>query len=1217
MKNHLSDKIISMLAAGGLFVSLTLPAFAQPPQNNSVNISSAEEFMRFAENCSLDEWSRGKTVTLTADIDLSGTDFDPVPIFGGTFDGAGYTISGVRIDDHGSHQGLFRYIENTALITDLNVSGIMTPSGSRSEIGGIAGENAGTIRNCTFRGTVRGENSVGGIAGVNAETGRIIHCSVSGTVIGTLAAGGIAGYNEGALLKCTNYAGINLTNPDEDTDNADDAAEFDPESYLNSDDEKTAELLSGYTDAGGIAGYTSGIVQSCDNSGDVGYPHIGYNIGGVAGRQSGYLAGCTNSGTINGRKDVGGIVGQAEPYLTLDPGREVLEELRTELHTLNDLIEKTINDVQGTGDDASQTLTEMKNNADAAQKSCKEMLDEATGFADENIDTVNTMIADITNALDKIAPALDEIADVGGNIGEMSDSLGEAFEALKDAANITDAAMRDIANSLDDLKSASDDLTDAAEYFKNAVDAMTDGVVSDNKNMQSEAEEDIKKAADSLSGALKDVTESADELDSALAEAGLADTIGSVANERGSAGEETNVPDSPNEPGDTSDPVSPDIPADPDDPSVPDNPDNPNSPGDPDDPNNPDNPNAPDNPDDPDKPDFPNLPIDPDDVDLSEITEILRNIEDNWNKAKAPLKSASEAMSRAAGSLGSAFSELQSAAEKSGDISDSVNAALDKFGNAADSASSIGKALQRSFTEIGDAVRVLTEDAPKSFRRLGDGFRNAGNRLNASVSAMTDNMETLNRQFNENSGVVADDLRAVNDQLELIADKVIDAVSDLLDEASSPTVGDVVLDTSDEDIAETRQGKVTDCVNNGTVSGDHNIGGIIGAMSIEYDLDPESDISENVRFGATYETKAVLQNSRNYGAITAKKDCAGGGAGRMDLGTVFSCGNYGEISSSGGSYVGGIAGYSDAVVRNCYAKSVLSGGSYIGGIAGRANDLRDNVSIATVKECEEYVGAVAGSIIEDGILKGNRFIDTGTAGVDGISYANRAEPIEFSELKKLEDIPEEFTQFNIRLIADGKQVEIIPFKYGDDLSKVALPEVPALDGNFGRWEDFDKSGLLSDITVEAVYAPWVTIVASEETRNELALALAEGKFTDEAVLHAEESSAEPPVQGAAVLEISLTGTDADVIPIRLLNTSGKNAEVRRLDNGNWTKVDCTVSGKYLLLEMNGTSGTFSVQPLETDITPFIIAAGAAVLIIIVIIIAVGVHKKKHRKTVNN
>ena len=63
-----------------------------------------------------------------------------------------------------------------------------------------------------------------------------------------------------------------------------------------------AENVPVCTDIGGVAGYSSGIIQSCTNSGSVGYDHVGYNIGGIVGRQSGYLDGCANSGDILGRR---------------------------------------------------------------------------------------------------------------------------------------------------------------------------------------------------------------------------------------------------------------------------------------------------------------------------------------------------------------------------------------------------------------------------------------------------------------------------------------------------------------------------------------------------------------------------------------------------------------------------------------------------------------------------------------------------------------------------------------------------------------------------------------------------------------------------------------------------------------------------------------------------------------------------------------------------
>ena len=204
-------------------------------------------------------------------------------------------------------------------------------------------------------------------------------------------------------------------------------------------DDETYHLLDGCFDTGGIVGYSSGVVQSCVNRGTVGYPHVGYNTGGIAGRQDGYLSGCTNSGTVYGRKDVGGIVGQAEPYVLVDPGRDTLEQLRQELNTLENLINRALDDAERTGDSVSAQLSAMGDYAGSAKDSTKELLDRVSDFTDENIGTINTLTADITGALDKISPALDDLSDVGGRLERLSRQLGDALDSLGGAVDTAGA----------------------------------------------------------------------------------------------------------------------------------------------------------------------------------------------------------------------------------------------------------------------------------------------------------------------------------------------------------------------------------------------------------------------------------------------------------------------------------------------------------------------------------------------------------------------------------------------------------------------------------------------------------------------------------------------------------------------------------------------------------------------------------------------------------
>ena len=106
-------KGIAVLAAVVLFAAAApVDIYAA----NTVTISTRKDFLRFAKNCTLDSWSAGKTVVLTADIDLGRVNFSPIPIFGGTFEGNGHTISGLNLEQDGSQLGLFRYVAEGGVV---------------------------------------------------------------------------------------------------------------------------------------------------------------------------------------------------------------------------------------------------------------------------------------------------------------------------------------------------------------------------------------------------------------------------------------------------------------------------------------------------------------------------------------------------------------------------------------------------------------------------------------------------------------------------------------------------------------------------------------------------------------------------------------------------------------------------------------------------------------------------------------------------------------------------------------------------------------------------------------------------------------------------------------------------------------------------------------------------------------------------------------------
>ena len=206
MKNKIIAAILGAIMIFSVFFTVIPSVFAV---QNTVTISSTEDFIKFSKNCTLDTWSHGKTVNLTCDIDFTDADFSPAPTFGGTFNGNGHTLSGIKYSKNGSYIGIFRYIQQEGKIKNLNIKAEITPNGSKCFIGGIVGENHGTLELCSFDGTVKGQDIIGGIAGDNADDGQIIDCTSDGSIIGENSTGGIAGKNSGFIQNCTNNAAVN------------------------------------------------------------------------------------------------------------------------------------------------------------------------------------------------------------------------------------------------------------------------------------------------------------------------------------------------------------------------------------------------------------------------------------------------------------------------------------------------------------------------------------------------------------------------------------------------------------------------------------------------------------------------------------------------------------------------------------------------------------------------------------------------------------------------------------------------------------------------------------------------------------------------------------------------------------------------------------------------------------------------------------------------
>ena len=397
----------ALLTVLALLCTLTLPAAAA---SDTVTIATVQDFTNFSKQCTRDTWSQGITVELTADLDLRGADFSPIPIFQGTFHGNGHTISGFSFEKKGSKAGLFRTLTASAVVEDLTVEGDLAPQGSASQAGLLVGENYGTVSRCAAQGSVSGQEDIGGLVGLNGESGCIQSCTSAAAVTGVTNVGGITGQNLGTVENSSNTGEIN-TQADQETP----------------------------TSVGGIAGLSRGTIRGCTNSGAVGYQHVGYNMGGIVGLQSGEISNCSNTAPIQGRKDVGGIAGQFEPNTSLTYGPSPSQQLTNSLSTLFDQLEhftNQLNDMVSRGVDDAQAIHD----------SLSAIQDRTHAAGTEGRDDFKAMSDQLYQHTTAISGSLDSLRD---DLDQFSEKASDQFQEALDQTDTLLSKLEKLASQAD------------------------------------------------------------------------------------------------------------------------------------------------------------------------------------------------------------------------------------------------------------------------------------------------------------------------------------------------------------------------------------------------------------------------------------------------------------------------------------------------------------------------------------------------------------------------------------------------------------------------------------------------------------------------------------------------------------------------------------------------------------------------------------------------
>lgn len=1112
MRNDLRTRAGALVLALVLVLSLCPAALAA---EDGVSISNLEQLTEFARNCASDTYSQGLTVRLTADIDAKESAVS-VPVFYGTFDGQGHKISGLKLTDSDSEYGLFSRVETGAVIKDLNVSGDVTPGGQQTAVGGIAGKNSGTIARCTFSGVVSGTDRVGGIAGDNAGT--VTDCTSSGVVRGSRYTGGTAGYNSGALLRCVNEAAVNTTLTQESLAALENLEES-VYAILKGEELTEAAVTS---DTGGIAGYSGGLVQSCRNIGDVGYPHVGYNVGGVAGRQSGYMASCENTGTVQGRKDVGGIVGQMAPDVTLSYAPGSLEELQEALNALGGSVDKTLADAQSVSDTVTARIDRISGYADTARDSANALTGQLTGFVNGNVDAVNSLVLLVERYLAKLSPILDDLSAASAETSETLNALERAADTLAGLAELNEEFLTCLEDFCRETSAACDDLSAAADALDAALALLEKGPARPDTTQLRADIAALREAAGDLETT---VTRALEEISISGSVTGetrrqLVRDLRTVLSCRRAVIR------------DVVELLT--------------------------------------------KTDFSGLR----DLNL----ETLRQVAQQLRTALQRLSSASGHLSRAMTRLGDGVSILRA-------MSPEVSDALSQLAEAADHAAKASDALTAAFEKMAQWARDLAEEEPVQFVGLGEDFTAGTDALNAALGGISSELSGLNGDLSQASSILIADLRTVNSQFMTVMNLFLNLLSNTV----NVDYTGVWEDVSEESLQSAVRGKVLECVNRGAVEADRNVGGVAGSMAVEYDMDPEDDLlpegGSTLRF--TYQTRAVMMSCHSYGAVTAKKSCAGGVVGRMDLGVVSGCGGWGDVSSESGDYVGGVAGLSLSSIRGSWAKCALSGRKYVGGIAGSGGRITDCLTMVDITGADQLSGAIAGEIT--GTYSGSRFVSDTLAGVDRVSYAGKAEAVSYEQLCALENCPDQFRSLTVRFVADGETVSSQSVEYGGSFGTDVYPDLPEREGYYVHWDNTDLTDLRMDTVVTAVYEPYVTTLsAGQQNGHDAVLVL--GQFREGDVLTAETASGDAPGDPLGTWRLSIPDDGQTAHEVRWRIPEGEERSLAvYTDRGRGPeKVSSTVSGSYLCFRLEGDRFTVSAVRKLTWL-PWVIGGGAALL----------------------
>jgi hypothetical protein len=138
---------------------------------------------------------------------FSGAGFPPIgnlaSNFTGSYNGSGYTINSLYMNNNIDYLGLFGFLGSTGSVSNLQ---LMSPTvNGNDNVGGLVGSSEGTISECAVNGGwIDGNENVGGLIGYNTNSVNKCYTELSGgnDIEGVSKTGGLTGRNDGTINNC-------------------------------------------------------------------------------------------------------------------------------------------------------------------------------------------------------------------------------------------------------------------------------------------------------------------------------------------------------------------------------------------------------------------------------------------------------------------------------------------------------------------------------------------------------------------------------------------------------------------------------------------------------------------------------------------------------------------------------------------------------------------------------------------------------------------------------------------------------------------------------------------------------------------------------------------------------------------------------------------------------------------------------------------------------